>query len=102
MYKSKVRLIPLTDEDEIIVRTGFAFPGALTEVSVHYRARIKERWMEVARWDNAHGVPHVHYFWRERPGEPLAANTTPTQLLRIATEDLFQHAFEYRARMELM
>jgi hypothetical protein len=101
MYKSKVRVIPLSEEDEIIVMRGFARPGVLTDVSVHYRALIRGKWVEVARWDNAHGRPHAHFFWRKRPPERLPSEITPTRLLKVALDDLLCNAFEYREKMEL-
>lgn len=100
MYKSKVRLIPFSEDDEIIAELGFGSRGKLTDVSVHDRARIRDRWVEVARWDNAHGFPHAHFFWRQKPETHLPPETTPTQLLKIAIGEILRNAIIFRGRME--
>lgn len=100
MYKSERHVIPLSEDDEVIVDLGFSAPGVLSEVSVNYRARIRGEWMEVLRYDNAHGLPHRHRFWMTPPESALPAAISATRLVQVAKTDLYQNWLHYRRSME--
>lgn len=100
MYKYRRHVIPMTEDDEVIVDLGFASPGLLTDASVNYRARIGGEWFEVVRYDNAHRLPHRHRFWLAEPASPLSPRVTPSELVNIAKADLLQNWTAYRRRME--
>jgi hypothetical protein len=99
MYKSERHVIPLTDQDEIVVDPGFSKPGLLSEASVNYRAFIDGRWRAVIRYDNAHGYPHRHRFWRTPEATPLRFPMTATRLVEVAKEDLARNWLRYRRMM---
>lgn len=90
----------MSGEDEPIVRLGFASPGLLAEVSVTYRAWIQDRWIEVARYDNAHGLAHRHRFWADPATSALRRAMKPAQLLDFAEAEPKQNWPTYRRRME--
>lgn len=100
MYKSRRRVIPLTEADEIVVELGFDPPGKLIDASVDYHAAIRGRWKSVIRYDNAHGIAHVHRAWLDRPAKVLPARTTPTRLLNLAMADLLSNWHVYRSKLE--
>lgn len=93
-------MIPLTEEDEVVVELGFDTPGHLAEASTDYHAFIHGEWRSVVRYDNAHGIAHVHRPWRRRRIQPLGPRTTPTALLRLAMHDLLANWHVYRTRLE--
>jgi hypothetical protein len=88
----------LTPEDEIIVKMTFSRPGHVARIDVQYRAWIRGRWVEVARYDNAHGVPHVHRFWN---GTVRPLRVAPEQLISLAKKDIRDNWARYRALMEM-
>lgn len=100
MYKSLRYLIPLTEHDEIVVDLSFGVPGELTEASVHYRAWMDGRWVEVARYDDAHGVPHPHRFWLRAAERSLHPRPSPSAMVEIAKADFKANWVRYRRLME--
>lgn len=99
MYKSLRYLIPLSEFDEVVVDLSFGAPGTLTEASVHYRAWMGEEWVQVARYDNAHGVPHRHRFWLGDSERPLTPRPTPSAMVEMAKADFKQNWPRYRRLM---
>ena len=101
MYNVTRYVIWLTDEDHITMDLGFDAAHELVDGCINYSARIHERWVEVGRYDTAHGVPHVHRFWmspesiRPLPGMPVR------EFIDRGMRDFLQHWPKYRARMEL-
>ncbi len=80
--------------------------GTVRSFTANYRARFGERWVEVARYDTAHGHLHIHRFWREPedqieelepPGNPKRAYGSD---LDRAEEDLTANWRTYRRRMK--
>lgn len=100
MYKSKRHVVHLSEHDELIVELGFAAPGQLSEASIQYRARIRGTWVEVGRYDNAHGLPHRHRFWREPAQTPLRGAMSATDLVQAAKSDFRRNWRTYRRWME--
>lgn len=99
MYRVLRREHWLTPEDQIHVELGFE-NRALVRVVVHYAACINTAWVEVARFDNAHGRPHFHRYWlpvAERPTHATSLDAFATFALR----DLFANWAAYREKMEM-
>lgn len=80
--------------------------GRVTDLTVNLRSRIDDRWVEVARYDTAHGHLHLHRFWRpeddrietlEDPDDPQGTDDTA---LGRAEQDLLDNWRTYRRRME--
>lgn len=95
----------ITPEDRIGVEIE-VHAGDVVAFTVNYRARIRGRWVQVVRYDTAHGHLHVHRFWRDEDDqiENLDDPTRPKGVynaeLDAAEEDLVKHWPTYRRRME--
>jgi hypothetical protein len=80
--------------------------GHVVAFSVNYRARIREEWVEVVRYDTAHGHLHVHENWKagEDAITSLEDEDDPdppyNDALTYAEEDLKANWQEYREKME--
>lgn len=95
----------ITPDDRIDLELSID-AGQVVGFTANYRARIEGRWVEVVRYDTAHGHLHIHRFWREEgaqiedledetePGDPYGAE------LDRAEADLVAHWRVYRRRME--
>lgn len=80
--------------------------GDVVAFTANYRARIAGRWLEVVRYDTAHGHLHIHRFWREA-GDRIENIDDPSQPkgvynaeLDAAEDDLVQNWRTYRQQME--
>lgn len=94
--------IPLSWEaDEIVMEFQFDVHHGLSGVSVHYRAWMHHRWVQISRYDNAHGAPHVHRHWRGREARPLSRDMVPKELVRRAVSVFKRNWRRYRRYMEL-
>lgn len=80
--------------------------GDVVGFTANDRARIGGRWVEVVRYDTAHGHLHLHRFWRpeesqietlEDPGSPKGIYNAE---LDQAEADLVENWQTYRHRME--
>ncbi len=80
--------------------------GTVVDFTANYRARIQGQWIEVLRYDTAHGHLHVHRFWRDPPHqiEELEDPSNPKGRygldLTQAEKDLVENWRSYRSLME--
>ena len=98
-------VVPLTLHDVLDFELRYT-RGRVVAFAVNYRALIDGDWVEVVRYDTAHGAAHVHRFWRP-PGRRIEAlpdhvATGPDLAsgLAHAERDLRQNWRKYRRRME--
>lgn len=95
----------ITPDDRIDIEL-IVDQGAVVDFTANYRARIGGRWVEVVRYDTAHGHLHVHRFWRPEPDriDTLEPPDNPADdysaALDRAEEDLVENWRAYRNLME--
>lgn len=94
----------ITPDDRIDVELEVD-AGDVVAFTANYRARIRGEWVEVVRYDTAHGHLHIQRFWHdddrienvEDPSQPKGVYSAE---LDAAEEDLVQNWRSYRQRME--
>lgn len=97
----------VTPDDRVDIRVKVE-SGDVVDFSANYRARIDDEWVEVVRYDTAHGHLHLHRFWRpeEDEVETLDARSRDGATedygpeLEEAEEDLVENWRSYRKQME--
>lgn len=99
MPKNRRVRIGLSHEDEIIADFRFDERHRLVGFSVTYVARFGESAVEVGRYDNAHGRPHVHRFGRIPRTRFLRTNLPLKELANRAIADFRRNWKKYRARL---
>lgn len=76
------------------------------EFAIHYQALIRNRELEVVRYDTCHDRLHVHRMWLDAPNDRLdlepGASADYTAQFELAKRDILTHWRAYRAKMELM
>lgn len=78
--------------------------GTILNFSVNYRAQIGGEWVEVVRYDTAHGHLHVHRNWKEGDAiTPLEDPEDPdppyNEAFTKAEQDLKANWRTYRRKM---
>lgn len=95
----------ITPTDRIDVELE-ANQGDITAFTVNYRARIRDRWVDVVRYDTAHDHLHLHRCWREEGNriesleDPDDPKRTYNAELSQAEADLLENWSRYRRLME--
>ena len=97
MYSVVRWVTELTPDDLITMEIG-RMANTVVDVSFNYRARIRGAWVEVARFDNAHGAPHLHRFWV--PDTRLLHFRSLAAFASHAQNDLIANWAKYRRLME--
>jgi hypothetical protein len=74
---SRVYTVILTDVDHIKVRQ-VKNGSKIIEFSVQYNSLIRGKWRKITRYDNAHGYPHRHVYYPNKPEYKHSMNTLDT------------------------
>lgn len=105
MAKVKRYRVDITHKDAIDVEVRLD-AGRVVGFAANYRAVIGGRWVEVVRYDTAHGHLHVHRSWRRaghRVGpveDPPSTAADYAWALKEAKMDLKRNWRRYRRHME--
>lgn len=100
MYNFTRYVVWLTDKDRITIDMGFGATHVMIDASVNYVAKLQGRWVEIGRYDNAHGAPHVHRFGKPSKVPRPLSFLSVLEMVERGKRDFLGNWPKYRALME--
>lgn len=92
--------IPGTNQQDWFRFRIVTVDGRVTDFTVQYETLIDGKFLPVARYDCAHGIPHRDLLNRDGkprvPKLPFARHLSRDDALQLAVQDLHQHWQYYR------